>query len=820
MGLVRAAALLLLPLLCPALDAAAEPYQKPPAAVLDVLHAPLPPSAFVDPTHQRMILATPVRYPPIGDLAQPMLKLAGVRVTTKNNGVHDAPYWADYSHVKLADGSAQKIALPPGSKPGAPQWTSDGKRFAFTTIGAEAIELWVGEAASAKVKKIPGVKLNPLLRSELRWMPDQATLLVKLVPSKRGAPPASDQAPEGPKTLEASGASGAISTYEARDVLKTAADADVFEYYARAQLALVDAASGKVTPIGAPALYAGVVPAPDGVHLRVEYVHRPFSFLTGWERFPTEVEVWDKKGKLVRKIASQPLADNVPIWGVPTGPREFSWRANEPATLTFAEALDGGNWDNKVPFRDRVKMLRAPFTAEPTVLFETELRYTGMTWAPEGNRALREEYDAIRHWTRATYLNVDEPTVGARVVWDRSTDELYKHPGNVVLRVLPSGFWVLDMEGEEVYLNGLGASPDGDRPILDRLSFATGKIVRLFRSEKTAFELFVCLTKLPGAPFLTRRESPTDPPNYYLRTLGAPIAGAPAEEAAFASSITPVTHQTDPAPAVRGIQKRLVKYKRADGVDLSFTLYLPPGYKEGTRLPTVVWAYPLDYADAKMAGQVVGSTQRFTILGWPLQLFFLLDGYAVIDNPSLPVVGDTTKIYDTYMEQLIAGAEAAVKKAVELGVTDPERIGVTGHSHGGLMTANLLAHTDLFRAGIARSGAYNRSLTAFGFQNERRTVWQAPEVYNKVSAFFSADKIKEPILLIHGDADVNPGTTPMQSERMYEAIRGNGGTVRLVMLPLESHGYRAMETTEHVLAEMLRWFDRYVKQAAPRPPKK
>lgn len=823
------AALLLLPFLAATLEASAEPYQKPPAAVLDVLHAPLPPNAFVDPTHQRMILATPVRYPPISDLAQPMLRLAGVRVTTKNNGVHDAPYWADYTLVKLSDGKEQKVSLPPGSKPGAPQWTSDGKRFAFTTIGPDAIELWVGEAASAKVKKISGAKLNPLLRNELRWMPDQTTLLVKLVPAKRGAPPASDQVPEGPKTLEASGASGAISTYEARDVLKTAADADVFEYYGRSQLALVDAGSGKITLLGSPALYAGVVPAPDGTHLRVEYVHRPFSFLTGWERFPTEVEVWDKKGKLVRKIASQPLADNVPIWGVPTGPREFAWRANEPATLTFAEALDGGNWDNKVPFRDRVKMLRAPFTAEPTVLFETELRYTGMTWAPEGNRALREEYDAIRHWTRATYLDVDQPTVGAHVVWDRSTDELYKHPGNAVLRVLPSGFWVLDLAGDDVYMSGLGASPDGDRPFLDRLNLATGKSVRIFRSEKTAFETFVCF--LPGEElaFVTRRESPTDPPNYFRRTVplqllltgkvGAPEP-PPTGEAAFDSTITPITHQTDPAPAVRGIQKRLVKYKRADGVDLSFTLYLPPGYKEGTRLPTVVWAYPLDYADAKMAGQVVGSTQRFTILGWPLQLFFLLDGYAVIDNPSLPVVGDTTKIYDTYMEQLIAGAEAAVKKAVELGVTDPERIGVTGHSHGGLMTANLLAHTDLFRAGIARSGAYNRSLTAFGFQNERRTVWQAPEVYNKVSAFFSADQIKEPILLIHGDADVNPGTTPMQSERMYEAIRGNGGTVRLVMLPLESHGYRAMETTEHVLAEMLRWFDRYVKQATPRPAKK
>jgi dipeptidyl aminopeptidase/acylaminoacyl peptidase len=383
------------------------------------------------------------------------------------------------------------------------------------------------------------------------------------------------------------------------------------------------------------------------------------------------------------------------------------------------------------------------------------------------------------------------------------------------MKALPDGMRVVLQDKDSIYLVGDGASPGGDRPFLDRLDLKTLKTERLFRCDHSSYEWFAAWLDYKAGVFLTRRESPRDPPNFFVRTLAGRIKAGEGE-AVRTSTLKAVTHMPDPTPQLRGISKRLVTYKRADGVDLSFTLYLPPGYKEGTRLPAVVWAYPLDYADAKMAGQVTGSTQTFTTLGWPLHLFALLEGYAVIDNPLMPVVGDANKIYDTYMEQLVAGAKAAVDKAVELGVVDRDRIGITGHSHGGLMTVNLLAHSDLFRAGMARSGAYNRSLTAFGFQNERRTLWEAPEVYTKVSPFFHADQIKAPLLLIHGALDVNPGTVPLQSEQLFEAIRGNGGTARLVMLPFESHGYRAMESTEHVLYEMLAWFDKYVKNAAPR----
>jgi dipeptidyl aminopeptidase/acylaminoacyl peptidase len=382
-----------------------------------------------------------------------------------------------------------------------------------------------------------------------------------------------------------------------------------------------------------------------------------------------------------------------------------------------------------------------------------------------------------------------------------------------VQRQLANGAWVVRQEGDSIYLSGIGSSLDGDRPFLDRLNLNSLKSERLFRSDKTCYERFLSFTGPNTTTFLTWHQSPTDPPNAYARKLGQPVNDAvPAGEATFNSTSVAITHIPDPTPEVRAIKKRLVKYKRADGLDLSFTLYTPPGFQEGTPVPTILYAYPLDYADPSKAGQVAGSQETFTQLRQYRLL--LLAGYAIIDNASFPIVGDPKKAYDTYLDQLVADAKAAVDEAVRLGVADPQRIGVTGHSHGALMTVNLVAHSDLFRAGVATSGSYNKTLTPFGFQNERRSVWEASDVYLKVSPFFSADKIKTPLLLVHGAEDANPGTTPLQSSKLYEAIRGNGGTTRLVLLPHEPHWYAAMESNEQLAYEMLRWFDKYVKSTA------
>jgi dipeptidyl aminopeptidase/acylaminoacyl peptidase len=769
-----------------------------------------------------MLLVAWQDYPSITRVATPFLRLAGVRVETRNHSKHDTPGGygitpcaRSFDLVTVADGAQRHVALPENGCPGGPVWSADGKRFAFENIASDSVELWVGDGATGAVHRIPGVALNPMLEDELQWMPDQKTLLVKLVPKKLGPPPAAPTVPPGPSIQEADGEKGQSSTYEKRDTLNDSHDEDLFDYYGSAQLALIDTTSDRVAPVGKPNRYAQVDPAPDGRHVLVATLHKPYSYVTTHARFPREVAVWDisKQTPIVSHIASLALADRVPVHGVPLGPRDFSWRPTDPATLIWAEALDGGDWDVKVPQRDKLMMQKAPFKAAAVEFTRTEQRYAGFTWSAQPKLALLSDFDQNRHWQRTYIVNIDDPKQAPRLLWDLSTDEQYADPGNPVMQREANGTVVMRQDGDAIFLAGNGASPDGDRPFLDRLDLNTLKSERLFRSDKTAFERFFAFTGKDMQHFLTWHQSVTDVPNAFVRTLGTPVA-APDGEAAFASTSVAVTHIPDPTPAVRTIQKRLVKYKRADGLDLSFTLYTPPGYQEGTRVPTILYAYPLDYADASKAGQVTGSQATFTRLR--NYRLLLLAGYAIIDNAAFPVVGDPKKAYDDYLPQLVADAKAAVDEAVRLGVTDPDRVGVTGHSHGALMTVNLIAHSDLFRAGVATSGSYNKTLTPFGFQSERRSVWEAPDVYQKVSPFFVADKIKTPLLIMHGEDDANPGTTPLQATKLFEAVRGNGGTTRLVMLPHEPHWYAAKESNEQLLYEMVSWFDKYVKNATPR----
>ena len=795
-------------------------YNQPPKNILDVMHALSPPYPSVSPTHDAILLVSWQDYPSISRVATPFLRLAGVRVEPGNHSKHDTPGGygitpcaRSFDLVQIADATQIHIALPAGACPDEPTWAADGKRFAFVNIAPKSVELWIGDARTGAVHRVPGARLNPMLNDELQWMPDQKTLLVKLVPKEMGAPPAEPIMPIGPSIQETEGEKGQSSTYENRDTLGNKHDEDLFDYYAASQLALIDAANSTITPIGKPGNFESLDPAPDGHHIFVTAIHKPYSYVVTYERFPKEVEVWDVSQRthiLTHTIASLPLTDRVPIDGVPLGPREFSWRATDPATLIYAEALDGGDWNVNVPARDKVMLLKAPFDSHAVEITRTEQRYTGFAWGEQPSIALLTEYDNNRHWKRAFLFNVDDLQQKPRLFWDLSTDERYKNPGITVKRQLPNGSWVVRQDGNSVYLAGVGSSPDGDRPFLDRLDLKTLKTERLFRSDKNCLERFLSFTGPDTRTFLTWRQSPTEPPNAFTRTLGSAV-DAPAGEATFTSTSAAITHIPDPTPEVRAIKKRLVKYKRADGLDLSFTLYTPPGYQEGTRVPTILYAYPLDYADASTAGQVAGSQETFTQLRQYRLL--LLAGYAIIDNAAFPIIGDPKRAYDTYLDQLVADAKAAVDEAVRLGVADPERIGVTGHSHGALMTVNLVAHSDLFRAGVATSGSFNKTLTPFGFQNERRSVWEAPEVYLKVSPFFVADKMKTPLLIMHGAEDANPGTTPLQAHKLYEAIRGNGGTARLVMLPHEPHWYTAMESNEQEVYEMLRWFDKYVKNA-------
>jgi dipeptidyl aminopeptidase/acylaminoacyl peptidase len=798
-------------------------YDLPPKNILDVMRAPLPPAPVVSPTKDKMLLVVWQLYPSIARVATPYLRLAGVRVEPKNHSKHDTPGGygitqcaTSFDLATIPGGALIHVALPQLACPQEPVWAADGKKFAFANIATDSVELWIGDAATGAVHRVDGVRLNPMFGAEMQWMPDQKALLVKLVPEGMGGPPPEPVVPIGPSIQETGGQTGQSSTYENRDTLGNTHDEDLFDYYAASQLALVDAGTGAITPVGKAANLDDVSAAPDGQHILVSAIHKPYSYVTTYDRFPHEVEVWDisdRAGVTKHTIASLPLADRVPIRGVPMGPREFEWRPTDPATLVWAEALDKGDWNVDVPKRDKVMLQKAPFTTPAVEIVQSEQRYAGIEWSERPSVALLYEYDNNKHMQHTLIVDFDNPQQTPRQIWDISSDEHYADPGRPVTMQLANGFQVMRQDGDWIYLSGIGSSPEGDRPFLDRFDVKTLTYERLFRSDTSSYDRFLSFTGPDTRKFLTWEQSPMDPPNAYERTLGKKI-DVPAGEAMFASTRVEITHIPDPSPEVRAIKKRLVKYKRADGLDLSFTLYTPPGYKEGTRIPAILYAYPEDYADPSKAGQVTGSEERFTQL-YQYRLL-LLAGYAIIDDASFPIVGDPKKAYDTYTEQLVADAKAAVDEAVLLGVADPNRIGVTGHSHGALMTVNLVAHSDLFRAGVATSGSYNKTLTPFGFQNEQRSVWEAPDVYMKVSPFFYADKLKTPLLIVHGAEDANPGTIPLQSIRLYEAIRGNGGTARLVLLPHEPHWYSAMESNEQLIYEMLRWFDKYVKNAPPR----
>jgi dipeptidyl aminopeptidase/acylaminoacyl peptidase len=780
-------------------------YKKPPKAILDVLNVPATPTTSVSPARDRIALFQPLRYPPISELAEPMLRLAGSRINPKINGQHGQSYSVGLKLKNISDGKEITVALPPGARLVSPQWSPDGKYIAVGNITANGIELWLVDTAAGKGRKVEGVMLNTAF-GRFSWE-DSATILATLVSSKRGQAPAyQNLTPTEPAIQETTGRAGAVQTFQ--DLLKNPNDERLFEYYATSQLALIDVA-GRVREIGAPAIFSSFNLAPNGKYLLVDQIERPFSYLYPASRFPRRVEVWDTSGKLIAPITKSPLQDNLPVGGVSVGPRGISWVPTEPAMLMWTEALDNGDPRKKAEHRDRIMKLEAPFSAAATEVIKIEHRLQGRSFGEKDGLMLFSDNNRDTQ-RRRTFITDYRNPKDVRKLADLNTNDRYNDIGAPVTRTLPNGSNVILQNGDDIYLTGVGSTPEGDRPFLRRLNVKTLKTQEMFRSTLEEYESFVAFVDESAGSFITRKETVAEPANLYLRQV------CPEGKVCTAMAYRPLTDFKDSAPQLRGITKQLVKYKRADGVDLSFTLYLPPGYKQGTKLPTVVWAYPLEFTDQSTAGQVSGSTSRFTQIGGYSHLFFLLEGYAVLDNTTMPIIGDPETVNDTFIKQIADSAKAAIDKGVELGVVDPDRVGVGGHSYGAFMTANLLAHTDLFRAGIARSGAYNRTLTPFGFQSERRTFWEAPDMYGKVSPFFYANKINEPILLIHGEADNNQGTFPIQSERLFAAISGTGGKARLVMLPLESHGYTARESTEHTLNEMIEWFNKYVKNAKPR----
>ncbi|MCU0644606.1 MAG: prolyl oligopeptidase family serine peptidase [bacterium] len=775
-------------------------YQKPPQAITTIIDAPSIPSVEISPAKKWLLIMERAELPSIEELAQPEIRIAGLRINPRTNGPSRSGFFSKLIVKTLASGEERLIQLPDNAKISNLLWSPDGKKVAFTLTSSNGIELWVADIQAGSATKITDQVINDAFGNAISWLSDNQSLLCLTIPQNRGEAPQAPILPQGPVIQENVGKKAPSRTYQ--DLLKNPYDESQFEYYTTSQIIKVKF-TGETRSIGDPAIYAEVTPSPDGKYLLVQTLHRPYSYLVPVYYFPMKIEVWDLSGSVIYQVADLPLAEDIPTAfdAVRKGPRNVSWREDAPATLFWAEAQDDGDPRNESAIRDKIFMLAAPFKAKPTLLQSLEMRYAGATWGSDKLALINESWSKNRK-TR-TWLVPPNTPAAAKLLFDRSYEDRYSDPGRPLLKKSEFGTSVLltSNDGKSIFLSGFGASPEGDRPFLDQLNLTTLKTRRLWQSEAPYYESFVSFISEKNNEFVTRRESATEPPNYFLRSLTT-------------KRFQQLTNFSHPTPALKEVSKEIITYQRDDGVQLTATLYLPPGYsaEQDGPLPMLMWAYPQEFKSADAAGQMRGSPHQFIRISPTSHLLLLTQGYAILDNPAMPIIGEGEKEpNDTYIAQLVASAKAAIDEVVRRGIADRDRIAIGGHSYGAFMTANLLAHSDLFRAGIARSGAYNRTLTPFGFQAEERTFWEAPDIYFKMSPFMHADKINEPILLIHGEADNNSGTFPIQSERFYNALKGHGTTARLVMLPHESHGYRARESTMHVMWEMLTWLDKYVK---------
>jgi len=775
-------------------------YQTPPASIADLVNAPSTPAVTFSKDGSFMLLLERTESPSIEDLAQPELRIAGLRINPSTTGPSRAGGYTNLKIKKTATGEEiQVTGLPSPAKMSGFTFSLDERYLAFTQTEAKGISLWMVDLSTHTAKALTGPILNQVLGNSMAWLADNS-LLIKAVNPARGKVPSAPVAPAGPTIQETSGKAAPSRTYQ--DLLANPHDEALFAYFMDSQLMRI-ALDGSSTAVGKPAMIKSMLLSPDKNYLLVESIQKPFSYLVPADRFPYTVDVWNSQGALLKTLAQLPLDEVRPTGfdATVSGIRNVNWRADAPATLYWAEAQDKGDPKIKVAERDIVFTLMAPFTGEKQKLVGTSLRFGGISWSDDSFALLSERWSASRT-EKVSVFQPGVPSQAPRTIIERSSDDLYNDPGSPVLVDNAYGRKVLQRNGNLVFMTSEGGSPEGSMPFLSTFNTSTKEQKILWRSQAPYYERVTKVLDKEGSQLITLKESTDMSPNYWLVNTKKRVA--PKQLTAFA----------DPYPTLKGIKKQLITYPRKDGLNLSAVLYTPEGYEPARdgRLPVLMWAYPREYKSAADAAQVRGSKYTFTRLSWGSPLYWVTRGYAIMDQTEMPIVGEgELEPNDFFIEQLVANAEAAINKVVEMGVGDRSRIAVGGHSYGAFMTANLLSHTQLFAAGIARSGAYNRTLTPFGFQYEQRSYWEAPEVYFNMSPFSFADQVKTPILLIHGEADNNSGTFPIQSERYYNALKGHGATTRLVLLPHESHGYAAKESILHTLWEMDSWLEKYVK---------
>jgi dipeptidyl aminopeptidase/acylaminoacyl peptidase len=782
-------------------------YQKPPQSIVSLVEAPSIPAIMVSSDGELMLLLDIPDMPSVVELSQPEVRLAGLRINPATNSQNKISVYTGV-RLKITSTNTEQsfTGLPGNLKIADITWSPDESKIAFSNTSATGVELWVADLKTLQAKRLSNFYLNDTYGKPFTWTPDGNNILGKFQDDNRKASRNAPAIPVGPVIQESLGRSSPVPTYQ--DLLKNAYDESSFDYYFSSQLKQVDM-DGKAANYLQPGITRSFEYSPDGQYVIVSVISKPYSYVVPINLFPFSTSIYDKDGKLIKKLFDAPAADNIPAGfdAVPKGPREFGWRADKGSVLFWVEAQDNGNPSQQATVRDVVFTQNAPFTQNPYRLAECYYRFNSINWGDDKLAIVTEKWTRTRA-ERRVFIKPSNETFRVNL-FDRYYEDGYSDPGifvtkkneykrDVLLTEFNSLKRLTDQDNVNIFSISDGASPEGDRPFILRFNIKTKIRDTLFRSQAPYYErpVFFANDKF----ILISREAADSVKNYYRVTLADKKYQA-------------ITDFKNPFPELIGVKKQQINYTRLDGISLGGILYLPKDYKTGDApLPVLMWAYPREFKTVAAAGQVKGSPYQFTKLGWGSPVYWVTRGYAVLDNADMPVVGESNKEpNDTFVEQIRYNAEAAINEMVKMGIADPKRIAIGGHSYGAFMAANLLAHTNLFAAGIARSGAYNRSLTPFGFQAEERTYWQAPVLYNRMSPFSYADKIKTPLLLIHGEADNNAGTYPIQSERLYSALKGLGATTRLVILPAEAHSYRAKESVLHMMWEMDQWLETYVK---------
>ncbi len=779
-------------------------YQVPPKSILELADYERAPAVAIDNRKEYMLLSYRPTYKSLDDLNQTEISLAGLRVNPVTNISSSMSYINNLKVQKVMEEDAVQVSgLPANPKIANLTWSPDETKVAFTHTTATGVELWVMEFATATARRLTDATLNANLGNPIDWYRDNNSLLVKMLPQNRAALiDAKNAIPAGPIISVSDGTVSQNRTYQ--DMLKNPGDEANFVTLTTSELYQVklDGSKSLYKPAD---MYAGTAFSPDGTLLMITTFHKPFSYIVPLNRFPQLTVVFDLQGKEVKKTADLPLAEVMPkgFMAVAKGMRAINWRADEPATLVYAEALDEGDPQKKVDFRDAIYTWKAPFTAKPALLVKTKLRYAGITWGNATTAILEEQWYDTRI-ERTLLLNPSKPAAEPRLIGERNFQDVYSDPGRFETNKNEYGKYVLTQDGSKLFLIGDGHTREGQFPFIDEFDIKTLKTKRLYQSNYSdKMEEIFDFTDVKTGEVLVRLQSKNEYPNYYIRNLKRRIAPLR------------LTNFPNPFASIEQVYKEVIKYKREDGVELSGTLYLPAGYDRQAKtekLPLLIWAYPAEYKDKNSAGQSTANPNEFTFPYYGSFVYWVTRGYAVLDDAAFPIVGEgDEEPNDSFVEQLNANAKAAIDAVDQLGYINRKKVGVGGHSYGAFMTANLLTHSDLFACGIARSGAYNRTLTPFGFQREQRNYWEVPEVYNRMSPFMNAEKMKTPMLLVHGEADNNPGTFTLQTERYFQALKGLGAPTRMVILPKEMHGYVARENILHLLWEQDQFLEKYLK---------